>query len=334
MRVGLTLLRGEEMPRDEVLGYVREAEELGYESLWVPESWGQDAFAQLADVAARTRRIGLATGIVTVYSRTPAMLAQSAGSVDELSEGRFTLGIGVSGPIVIEQWHGIPYGRPLRRTREYIEIVRLVLSGERVDYDGETFRLKGFRLRFKPRRRAVPIYVAALGPKNLELTGELADGWLAVYLAPKHLPAFAERIAAGARRAGRDAARIDVAAYILTCVADTRAAASEPVRQHLAYYVGGMGTFYAELLTRYGYGETAERVRAYWAQGDRRAAAAQITDEVLDEIAIVGEPDECRAKLRWFQEHGVALPILAPPHGATGAMIARSIRELAPARLA
>lgn len=333
MRVGLTLLRGEELPRDEVLGYVREAEDLGYESLWVPESWGRDAFTQLAYVAAHTRRIGLATGIVTVYSRTPALLAQSVGSLDDLSDGRFTLGLGASGPAVIEHWHGISFGRPLQRTREYIEIVRLALSGERVTYAGEYFRLRGFRLRFRPRRANVPIYVAALGPNNLTLTGELADGWLGIYVAPKHLPQVREQIAAGAQRAGRDAARIDLAAYVLSCVTDDRNEARTLARRHIAYYVGGMGTFYARLLTRYGWGDIAERVQVRWKEGDRAAAAALISDEIIDELTITGEPDECRAKLRRFHEQGLTLPILAPPHGASGPMIARTIRELAPAHL-
>lgn len=330
MRVGLTLLRGEELPRDEVLRYVREAEDLGYESLWVPESWGRDAFTQLSYVAAHTRRIGLATGIVTVYSRTPALLAQSAASLDDLSQGRFTLGLGVSGPAVIEQWHGVPYDRPLQRTREYIEIVRLVLSGERVNYDGQLFHLRNFRLRFRPRRPAVPIYVAALGPKNLELAGQMADGWLGVYIAPRHLDQIRRPLAAGAARAGRTLGEIDIAAYVLSCVTEDRHVARTITRQHIAYYVGGMGTFYAELMKRYGWAEVTARVQERWRQGDRAGAAALISDEILDELAIVGEPDECRAKLRWHQEQGITLPILCPPHGATGTMIERTIRELAP----
>lgn len=333
MRVGLTLLRGEELPRDEVLGYVRAAEDLGYESLWVPESWGRDAFTQLSYVAACTRRIGLATGIVTAYSRSPALLAQSVASLDDLSEGRFTLGLGVSSPIVIEQWHGVPYGRPLQRTREYIDIVRLVLSGERVNYSGQYFHLRGFRLRFHPRRPAVPIYVAALGPKNLELAGELADGWLGVYTAPRHLEQIRGPLAAGARGAGRDVGQINIAAYVLSCVTEDREVARTITRQHIAYYVGGMGTFYAELMKRYGWGEVTARVQECWRQGDRAGAAALISDEILDELAVVGEPDECRAKLPWLREQGIALPILCPPHGATGEMIERTIRELAPARL-
>jgi alkanesulfonate monooxygenase SsuD/methylene tetrahydromethanopterin reductase-like flavin-dependent oxidoreductase (luciferase family) len=142
-----------------------------------------------------------------------------------------------------------------------------------------------------------------------------------------------KHLAAGAQRAGRDASRVDIAAYVLSCVTDNRDEARTLARQHIAYYVGGMGTFYAELMTRYGWGEIAERVQARWKEGDRTAAAALISDEIVDELAITGAPDECRARLRRYQEQGVALPILAPPHGATGPMIARTIRELAPARL-
>ncbi|MBI3325807.1 MAG: LLM class flavin-dependent oxidoreductase [Nitrospinae bacterium] len=170
-RIGLTLPRSEDLPRKEIVRVVQQAEALGYESVWVGESWGRDGFTWLSQLACHTQTIKLATGITTVYSRTPALIAQTVASLDEISDGRVILGLGTSGPIVIENWHGVPFDRPLRRTREYIEIVRLILSGERVNYTGQIFHLKGFRLPFTPVRKTVPIYVASLGPRNLRLTG-------------------------------------------------------------------------------------------------------------------------------------------------------------------
>src|SRR5215475_11231949 len=159
-RIGLTLPRTEDLPRQEIVEVVRQAEDLGYDSVWVGESWGRDGFTWLTQLACHTSRIKLATGITTVYSRSPALIAQTVASLDEISSGRVILGLGTSGPIVIENWHGLPFNRPLRRTREYIEIIRLILSGERVNYQGEIFQLKGFRLPFAPVRPKIPIYVA------------------------------------------------------------------------------------------------------------------------------------------------------------------------------
>src|SRR5262249_38604424 len=152
------------------------------ESLWSGENWGRDNVTLLSYVAAHTDRIGVGTSIMNVFSRSPALIAQTAATLDELSGGRASIGLGTSGALVIEQWHGVPYRKPLQRTREYIEIIRLALSGERVNYDGEIFHLQRFRLGFNPPRTNIPIYVAALGPKNVELTGELADGWLPIYV--------------------------------------------------------------------------------------------------------------------------------------------------------
>lgn len=170
-RIGLTLPRSEDLPRQEIVEVVQQAEALGYDSVWVGESWGRDGFTWLTQLACHTTRIKLATGITTVFSRAPALIAQTVAALDEISAGRVILGLGTSGPLVIENWHGLPFERPLRRTREYIEIIRLILSGERVNYQGEIFQLKGFRLPFAPVRSRVPIYVASLGPQNLRLTG-------------------------------------------------------------------------------------------------------------------------------------------------------------------
>jgi coenzyme F420-dependent oxidoreductase len=328
-RIGLTLPRTEDIPRHEIVEVVQQAEALGYESVWVGESWGRDGFTWLTQLACHTKTIKLATGITPIYSRSPALIAQTVASLDEVSEGRVILGLGTSGPIVIENWHGVAFDRPLRRTREYIEIIRLVLSGERVNYKGEIFQLKGFRLPFTPPRASVPIYVASLGPQNLRLTGELADGWLPIYLDAGHLPRFRQELARGAQKAGREVTAVDVAPYILSCVAADGEAARSLVKAHLAYYIGGMGTFYANLIARYGFEDAVQRVREAWGKGDRRAAAGHIPDEMAARLAICGSPSEGRAQLARYRAAGVTLPIISFAHGASRQMIRQTLESLA-----
>ncbi|MBI3326533.1 MAG: LLM class flavin-dependent oxidoreductase [Nitrospinae bacterium] len=328
-RIGLTLPRSEDLPRKEIIEVVQQAEALGYESVWVGESWGRDGFTWLTQLACHTQKIKLATGITPVYSRTPAIIAQTVASLDEISEGRVILGLGTSGPIVIESWHGVPFGRPLRRTREYIEIVRLILSGERVNYKGQIFQLKGFRLPFTPVRTKVPIYVASLGPQNLRLTGELAEGWLPIYLAVSHLPEFQHDLAAGATLAGRALSTIDVAPYVLACVSEDVEAAKNLVQAHLAYYIGGMGTFYAHLIARYGFEDEVNRVREAWGKGDRKTAAGQVTDAMLTSMAICGSPRDGQQQLEKYRSAGVTLPIVSFAHGASRTMIQQTLEGLA-----
>jgi coenzyme F420-dependent oxidoreductase len=328
-RIGLTLPRSEDLPRREIIEVVQQAEGLGYESVWVGESWGRDGFTWLTQLACHTARIKLATGITPIYSRSPALIAQTVASLDEISEGRVILGLGTSGPIVIENWHGVPFDRPLRRTRESIEIIRLILSGERVNYKGEIFQLKGFRLPFSPVRTAVPIYVASLGPQNLGLTGELADGWLPIYLDVGHLPSFQRDLARGARKAGRPLQAIDVAPYILACVSEDGEAARHLVRAHLAYYIGGMGTFYASLIARYGFEDEVNRVRDAWGKGERKAAAGHVTDAMVARMALCGSPREGRQQLETYRAAGVTLPIVSFAHGASRDMIRQTLEGLA-----
>jgi coenzyme F420-dependent oxidoreductase len=328
-RIGLTLPRTEDLPRQEIVEVVQQAEALGYDSVWVGESWGRDGFTWLAQLACHTSRIKLASGIATVYSRSPALIAQTVASLDEISAGRVILGLGTSGPIVIENWHGIPFDRPLRRTREYIEIIRLILSGERVNYQGDIFQLKGFRLPFVPVRAKIPIYVASLGPQNLRLTGELADGWLPIYLDAGHLRDFQRDLANGAEKAGRPLSAIDVAPYILSCVSEDVEAARGLVQSHLAYYIGGMGTFYANLIARYGFQDEVSRVREAWGKRDRQAAASQVTDAMVAHMAICGSPKEGRAQLEKYRAAGVTLPIVSFTHGASRDMIQQTLEGLA-----
>jgi coenzyme F420-dependent oxidoreductase len=329
VRLGLTLPRSEDLPRKEIVEVVLQAGALGYDSVWVGESWGRDGVTWLTQLACHTSRIQLATGIATVYSRSPALIAQTVAALDEISEGRVILGLGTSGPLVIENWHGLPFDRPLRRTREYIEIIRLILSGERVNYRGEIFQLQGFRLPFTPVRSKVPVYVASLGPQNLRLTGELADGWLPIYLDTSHLPDFRRDIASGAKKVGRTLDAIDVAPYILSCVSEDAEAARRLVKSHLTYYIAGMGTFYAKLITRYGFEDEVNRVREAWAKGDRKAAASHVSDAMVAHMAICGSPQDGRAQLETYRAAGVTLPIVSFAHGASRDMIRQTLEGLA-----
>jgi F420-dependent oxidoreductase-like protein len=329
-RLGLTLQLGEGISRPDLLKLARLAEERGYEAIFVPESWGYDAVTTLAELATRTRRIKLGTGILPIWSRSPALLAMTAASLDDLSGGRFILGLGISGPIVIQDWHGVPFERPIQRTRETITIIRLAIAGDRVTHDGEIFRVQRFRLDLHPPRPQVPIYVAAIGPRNLRLTGEVADGWLPIYSSPDGLAAMGQEVVAGARAAGRDPATIEIAPYTLACLAEGAEMGRRLVRRHLAFYIGGMGTFYFELMKRSGFSQEAEAIQAAWRRGDRAGAADRVSDRMLEELSLIGDPATCQLKLDRLRSAGATLPILMPPRGSTPAMIRRTIELLAP----
>ena len=335
-RIGVHVAVGGGLSRQQTFDLVRRAEELGYESVWAGESWGFDAFTTLAWLAGHTTRIGIGTHIATMFSRTPAMTAQSAASLDSISDGRLTLGLGTSGPIVVEQWHGQRWEQPLQRTREFVEIVRLALSGGRVDYDGRIFRLRGFRLRDEPPRSAVPVMLASIGPRNVKLTGELADGWLPIFLRMDALPELRELLASGAARSGRDASAIEVAPAMLAAVSEHAAEqARDMARAHIAFYAGGMGTFYNRMLRRFGWTEEAERISREWARPNREgrpAAAAAVSDEMLDSTSAVGSPSQARERLEAAYGAGVTLPVLMFPYGADLPLLRDTLEVLAPSR--
>lgn len=331
-KIGLTLGLGDETPRSRVIEYVKRVEELGYDSLWVGESWGRDLFTVLTQIACHTSRIKLAAGIVNVFSRTPALVAMSIASLDDISGGRAILGLGSSGARVIQDWHGMPFEKPLARTREYIEIVNLAVRGERVTYDGQFYKLRDFRMRFNPIRPHIPIHIAALGPKNVELAGELADGWSPVFFSPLHLKEFQAQIAAGAAKAGRKPGDVSLAPWMIACVSSDTARAKALARGHIAYYVGGMGRYYNELVQRYGFQEEAARIMDLWAaKRDREGAQAAVTDAMIDAVAIIGDARRCRQRVLEIQAQGVDSPVLFVPHGASWSVVRETIEGLAPA---
>jgi coenzyme F420-dependent oxidoreductase len=313
-----------------LLEYARQAENAGYDRVWLPETWGRDAVTTLATIGARTD-VPLGTSILNVYSRSPALLGQTAATLGEVSAGQFRLGVGPSGPVLIEGWHGIDYGRPLRRTREYVEIIRQVLSGETVEYDGEVFRLSGFRLRQGAPDPPPAVDAAGMGPTSVELAGRFADGWHALMLTREGLRDRLEDLRRGAELGGRDPGDLRVTLTVPCLALADGERARQSARNHLAFYVGAMGTFYRDSLSRQGYEETASEVAIEWANGNHGAAMDAISDELLDALGAVGTPEECRQRIdEWTSVDGVDAVSVSFPRDATPAEIRATIRALGP----
>lgn len=314
IKIGLSI--DPAMPR--FLDLAREAERIGVDSVWVAEYWAYDAFTPLAAIASVTDRLRLATGIAQLGARTPAMLAMTALGVQAVSDGRLILGIGVSGPQVMEGWHGVAFDRPIQQTRETIEIVKMIASGERLTYDGSIHHLPlpdsaGRALRSRAEPTPIPIYVAALGPANLRLTGELADGWIGNSFFPDTADTFFTPITEGAVDAGRSLDDIDrVVAVSLELTDDDPAAIDAAARRHAngyAFTFGAMGTtsknFYNDAFARQGYGTDVAEVQRLWASGDRKAAEARVPTAIGLGTNLIGPPAAIRAQLDAYERSGV-----------------------------
>jgi F420-dependent oxidoreductase-like protein len=330
-RIGIALGAVHDRPFTEVAAFARTAEECGYEAIFVPEAWGRDAFVTLGALARVTERIGLGTGIVNVYSRSPALLAMATITLDEISGGRAILGLGTSGQRVVEGWHGIPMARPLRRLRETTEAVRAIVGGSRRGYTGETIRVApGFAITLARPRDRIPIYHASLMPRGIRQCAEVADGWLPYFASPETLRSDLAVIQDGLRVSGRERASFTVAPYLPVIVSADDAAARAVLRRHLAFYIGGMGRFYRETVARHGFGAVAEDVRRLWEARQRDAAADAVTDELLDAFAVVGDAARCRARLDDYRAAGADLPIIALPGDIALADAERTVRALGP----
>ncbi len=294
----------------------RAAEDIGYDVVWAAEAYGSDAPTLLSYLAAKTTRIGVGAGVMQIPGRTPAMTAMTAASLDLLSAGRFRLGLGVSGPQVSEGWHGVPFGRPLARTREYVDVVSMALRRETVRHEGEFFPLplpdgpgKALRLAVHPAREHIPLYLASVGPRNLELTGEIADGWLAIFFSPEYAGELLAGIRKGQQRAGREAAAFDVAASVPVSLGDDLEACAEPIRGYAALYVGGMGSreqnFYNALARRMGYEQAAQEVQDLFLAREHRAAMAAVPFELIDRTSLLGPRGRVVERLQAFAAAGV-----------------------------
>ncbi len=298
-----------------VADYVVECERLGVDVVWSAEAWGADAFTPLAYLAARTKTVRLATGIAQVSARAPANLAMAAMNMAAISQDRFMLGLGVSGPQVVEGLHGARFARPLGRMREVVDILKLAFAGERLRYEGRHYRLplpdgegKALRLAHEP-NPAIPIFIAALGPKSLEFTGEAADGWIGTSFTPATADVYLDPIRRGARRAGRNFDDIELAVGAVVGIGDDVERMLARRKPALAFQLGGMGSattnFYNRAYRRIGFEDVAAEVQALWVRGRREEAIARVPDEMALQASVIGTPDMVRERLREYAASGI-----------------------------
>jgi F420-dependent oxidoreductase-like protein len=321
------------------LDRVLEAERLGYASVWTAEAYGSDAVSPAAWIAARTTRIHVGTGIMQIPARTPAMTAMTAMTLDALSGGRFRLGLGVSGPQVVEGWHGQPFGKPLVKTREYVEIVRTILRREKpLEFRGDYYRIPyagadatGLGKPLKSilhGRASLPIYLAAVGPKNIALAAEIADGWIPVFYSARRTPLFREWLDAGFTAAGRSAQPFDIMPMVPVVVGPDAAACRMIVKPRVALYVGGMGArgrnFYNDIARRYGYEDAAKTIQDLYLSGKKAEAEAAVPDALVDEVALCGPKERIRETLAEWKGAGVTTLMVAGDATAV-----RALAELA-----
>ncbi|MGI8664494.1 MAG: LLM class F420-dependent oxidoreductase [Jatrophihabitans sp.] len=305
------------------LALAREADVLGYSCAWAAEAYGSDVPTVLAWVGAQTQQIGLGSSILQIPARSPAMTAMTAATLDTLSGGRFRLGLGVSGPQVSEGWHGVRFDKPLGRTREYVDIVNLALSRQRVRYTGQHYTLplpdgpgKALQLTVHPVREHIPIYLASVGPKNLELTGEIADGWLGIFLSSDFVGEQLELISAGRAKVGKSLDGFDVVASAPMVIGDDLQAAAEPIRGYAALYIGGMGSrevnFYNQLAIRMGFGEQAAVIQDRFMARDYDGAAAAVPFEFIDATSLIGPKPRIAERMAAFATAGVTTLNIIP----------------------
>ena len=330
-KLGLSLGSRLQWSDEEFIKVAQMAESLGYHSLHLAESWGRDQFTLLAMIARSTDRILLGTSITGMWARSPAALAQTASSLDTIANGRFILGLGTGNLLVVEQWHGIKPERPLRRMREFIEIMRMVWRGEPLQYQGQIFKMDGtFTSAVKGPRERIPIHVGASGPKLTQLAGELGDGWLPTHTDIYRLDVLKSQLDIGAQRAGRDPNTIDISPAFPTVVGDDIEPARQRGKEHLALYVGGLSDKYHELMIRYGFKEEADAIKDAWGRGDHKAAAAAINDEMLDHFAIMGNVEHCHKQFEVCYASGMDCPRISFAETAPLEDVYRTLEALAP----
>jgi F420-dependent oxidoreductase-like protein len=327
MRLGLHVgYWGLGLTADQQLALVREAESIGFDSVWAAEAYGSDTATVLAWLAAQTEKIRIGSAIFQIPGRTPAMTAMTAATLDNISDGRMILGIGTSGPQVAEGWHGQRFAKPLERTREYVAILRKALARERLEFEGKHYELplpdgpgKALKLMITPVQERIPIYIAAIGPKNTQLTGEIADGWIPTFFSPEHVGEMRQLLEEGAARADGEKKiddSFDIAPTVNVCVDDDVEKARDQMRAVLALYVGGMGSkkqnFYNALMRRYGYEDAAEEVQNLYLDGKKEEAAAALPGELIDKVSLCGPKDRIKERLELYREAGVGTLMITP----------------------
>ena len=311
------------LTKEEQLEIVQEAERLGYDSVWTAEAYGSDAATPLAWFAAHTQTIRLGSAIFQMPGRSAAMTAMTAATLDQISDGRMIIGIGSSGPQVAEGWHGQRFARQLQRTREYIAVVRMALARERVEFHGETLELplpdgpgKALKLTISTVQETIPIFLAAIGPKNTALAGEVADGWIPTLFSPEHVAEFRPLLEEGAARSGRSLDGFEIAPTVNTMVAEDLDAARDAMRPYTALYVGGMGSrdknFYNNLVRRYGFEDAAQEVQDLYLEGKRDEAMAALPGELIDTVSLCGPEDVVRERIAVYRDAGVTTLMISP----------------------
>ena len=310
---------------EDQLEIVQEAERLGYDSVWAAEAYGSDTATVLGWLAGQTSTIRLGSGIFQMPGRSAAMTAMTAATIDQISNGRMILGIGSSGPQVSEGWHGVRFGKQLARTRDYVAVLRMALARERLEYSGETLELplpdgpgKALKLTIGTVQDQVPIYIAAIGPKNTQLTGEIADGVIPTLFSPEHVAVMRDELQVGIDRAGngKTLADIDIAPTVQVYVSDNLEDARNLMRPFIGLYVGGMGSreqnFYNQLVRRYGFDDAAQEVQDLYLDGKKDEAMAALPDELIDMVAICGPADHVRERIAAYREAGVGTLGVSP----------------------
>lgn len=332
----------------DMVAIAQAADRLGYDSAWVAEAYGSDSPSMLAWIGASTERIGLGAAVMQIPARTPAATAMTAVTIDTMSGGRFRLGLGVSGPQVSEGWHGVRFASPLGRTREYVEIVRAAVRRDTVSHQGRHFTLplpdgpgKALKIGTRPLRPDIPVYLAAVGPKNLELTGEIADGWLAIFFSPDHAPELLATLERGRRLGGRgdEAAPMegfDVVAATPVVLVDDVEEAARHVRDYCALYIGGMGSreqnFYNQLAVRMGFADEADQIQELYLAGRHREAADAVPLEFIDETALLGSPRRVAQRMDRYEAAGVTTLAVAVGGGMTRDQAVATLGALAEVR--
>lgn len=312
--------------------YARIADQQGLESVWIAEGWGRNTVPLMTQIFEATDRIDVCAGIFNIYSRTPALMAMTARAFCDSYGERFRLGLGTSAKPIMEGVHGQSFESPLRRTREYIEIINSLLAGESTEYDGRFFDLSGIGLQEMDQSYDVPIYVAAMGETNLQLTGEFADGWLPLFVPRDQFETAVEMLKDGTQRADRSIADVTKAPYVPTCLsADQPEESQNAVRDLIAWYVGGMGSYYYRTLSEFGYGDTADAVREEWQAGNHEAARDAVSEAVIDQLTISGHPDDAEQKLARYDEVGVDELVAYIPPKAPEYLIEETIEHVATA---
>ncbi|MCO5315719.1 MAG: LLM class F420-dependent oxidoreductase [Solirubrobacterales bacterium] len=312
---------------DDAIEAVKFAEDRGYESVWVAESYGSDCVSVLAWLAAQTEKINLGAAIMQVPARPPAAAAMAGATIDTLSNGRFMFGFGPSGPQVSEGWYGVPYGKPWGRTREYVEVVREIIAREgKLDHQGEHYQLplpegqgKSLKLNFRPLRNRIPIFLGAIGRRSVEIAAEVADGWIPIFFSvDKFQEAWGEHIEKGLAAGGRSREDLEISPSVQVAIDGDLEAARNMVRMGLVLYLGGMGSkktnFYVDLSHRFGFGDVADEVQERFQAGDKEGAFKALPDELVNAVSLIGTEDEVAERLSRFRENGIDRLIATPVH--------------------